>query len=332
LHRGSFQQSVTIKTSSEKTYSPLYWIDANNFVNADDGKTYNKNDIGISSYEITGIKYVPVAVPAANYQAFCKDYTVTQNGELLQGGYSEQNLTAYTDLVACVTANTNGLKTVTNNGSWSFGKRVNNGTDSGILGQSLTTAANVSGTVNSSSRFGDFLRVDITGTGYGALGDMMQTVVWTYYGDDSTYTNAVATYGTKFASDNWMHKSLGIQLGLTDSLRCQLPEGSYGTGYWTVTVYALGYADYTVQVKVEASNLHGTTSKMTQTQNESLTSLKGQAETKLTGYDEATASADMKTLKEHYDEAVALLANEDATSAQAEELITELTALIAKVS
>ena len=57
----------------------------------------------------------------------------------------------------------------------------------------------------------------------------MQAVEWTYYGSDSSRTNAVATYGTKFASDNWMHKSMGIQLALTESERCQLPAGTDGT-------------------------------------------------------------------------------------------------------
>ena len=59
-----------------------------------------------------------------------------------------------------------------------------------------------------------------------------------------TFTNPVRVFGTKFASDNWMHKSMGIQLGLTDSLRCQLPENTNGTGYWKITIYGLGYADY----------------------------------------------------------------------------------------
>ena len=53
---------------------------------------------------------------------------------------------------------------------------------------------------------------------------MMQAVKWTYYGNDATRTNVVATYGTKFAADNWMHKSMGIQLGLTDSARCQMKK------------------------------------------------------------------------------------------------------------
>ena len=68
----------------------------------------------------------------------------------------------------------------------------------------------------------------------------MQSVTWTYYGDDSTRTNAKAAFGTKFAADNWMHKSMGIQLGLTESARFALPENTDGTGYWTITVHALG--------------------------------------------------------------------------------------------
>lgn len=72
---------------------------------------------------------------------------------------------------------------------------------------------------------------------------------------DSTYTDPLQSYGTKFASDNWMHKAQGIQLGLTDSLRCKLPAGTDGTGYWTITVYALGYNDYTVKFKVTDANI-----------------------------------------------------------------------------
>ena len=64
-----------------------------------------------------------------------------------------------------------------------------------------------------------------------------------------------ASYGTKFAADNWMHKSMGIQLGLSDSARCQLPEGTDGTGYWTITIRALGYADTVVKFQTTAENL-----------------------------------------------------------------------------
>lgn len=329
LHRGSFQQAVKITGSVTKTYEPLYWVDGNNFV-ATDGRTYNKNEIGMTEYKITGIKYVPVAVPAADYQDFCNAYTVTQNGEVLAGGYSEQQLKAYQE-AAFVTANTNGLKAATLNGSeWSFGARKT-GSDSGILGQELTTAENVTSTVKSSSQFGDFLRVDLNGDGYGALGSMMQTVVWKYYGSGDT---VLSTYGTKFAADNWMHKSMGIQLGLTESLRCQLPEGTDGTGKWTVTVYALGYADYTVTVDVQPGDLHGSKAlAMTDDQKTQLENLKNQAAALIPeNYDPDTASEALKALKEHYDEAVALLNNENATYAEAEELINELPALIANAT
>lgn len=76
----------------------------------------------------------------------------------------------------------------------------------------------------------------------------MYAVRWDYYGDGDT---VLATYGTKFAADNWMHKSMGIQLGLTKSDRCQLPEGTEGYGRWDVTVYATGYQDFTFTVDNE---------------------------------------------------------------------------------
>ena len=83
----------------------------------------------------------------------------------------------------------------------------------------------------------------------------MQSVEWAYYGNDSTYTNRLANYGTKFAADNWMHKMMGIQLGLTESGRCKLPEGTDGTGYWILTVHALGYQDYVVKFQATAENI-----------------------------------------------------------------------------
>ena len=329
LHRGSFQQDVTIHTA-DKDYYPLYWTDASNFVDREDGKTYNKNDIGVTGYEITGIKYVPVAVRAQDYAQFVKDYEVTLNGDKLYGGFSEKNLSSYSGLVAEVTANTNGLKTAAlTDGKWSFGARKT-GTDSGIQGQALTTAEGATGEVKTySGSYGEFLRYDINGN-YGGLGAAMQTVKWTYYGTDSTYTTPVATYGTKFAADNWMHKQMGIQLGLTDSIRCQLPEDTDGTGYWTVTIYGLGYADHTEKFEVTADNLPKKVAPMTEEQKTQLTALKDEAGEILAKYDEETIKATpaLAALKEHYDEAAALLAAADATEEKAKELLGELPGLI----
>lgn len=340
LHRGSFQQDVVIHTA-DRDYHPVSWPDegkGNTFIDAD-GNTYNKTEIGITSYNITGIKYVPVKVSASDFADFCTKYTVTRNGETMQGGYSENNLSAYTDLVAAVDANTNGLKAVTKGkNGYTFGKRQT-GTGSGIQGQSQKTAdAGIAAAVKEySGNFGEMLRVDLDNTKdntkyYGDLGSHMQTVVWKYYGTDESNTTPLATYGTKFAADNWMHKTMGIQLGLTDSLRFKLPEGTDGTGKWTLTVYALGYSDTTYEVTVTADNLSKAVESMTAEQKTQLEKLRNQAKVLLdAAKDSNNLTPAETTLKAHYDEIVTLLADKDATKAAADGLIQEVPGYIAAV-
>ena len=263
LHRGSYQTTAVIE-GEKGSYSVSYWEGQNTVVFTDGTKaTYNRGTLTLADgttdemvdYKVYGLKYVPVKVKAEDYEAFKKEYAIVENDGTLAGGYGEVNLKSYS-LTADVTANTNGLKTATKNedGSFSFSARAN-GTDSGIKDSGLKKAEGIDVTVkDASGSYGEFLRVDLNGN-YGDLGGAMQAVKWTYYGSDSTYTKALQTYGTKFAADNWMHKSNGIQLGLTKSLRCQLPEGYDGTGYWTLTVYALGYEDYTVQFQATDANI-----------------------------------------------------------------------------
>ena len=269
LHRGSFQCNAVIKAENGKEYAVEYWTDGTTAVLTDGSKiTFNRGEITeesgattkMTEYDVLGLKYVPVKVKTSDLDALKASYRVIENGSELAGGYSEKNLVSYTGLVANVTENTNGLKTATKNEdeSFSFSARVNNGSESGIKDQALKTAptAEKAGLTvkEASGSYGEFLRVDLTGN-YGDLGSNLQTVTWTYYGDDSTYTNAKATYGTKFAADNWMHKAMGIQLGLTDSLRCTLPEGTDGTGYWTITLTALGYNDVTYKFQATEENI-----------------------------------------------------------------------------
>lgn len=345
LHRGSFQQSVVVHTADNKDYHPVSWKDADNFVDAD-GKTYNKKEIGITSYDITGIKYVPVKVSSSDFVDFCKNYTVTQNGETMQGGYGEINLSAYTDLVAAVDADTNGLKEVSkgSDGAFTFGKRKT-GNGSGIKNQTLKIADNdIVATAKNyadAQNFGAHLRVDLTnpkkdGTdkngkptkvdvknAYGALGDNMQTVVWKYYGNGNT---VLATYGTKFAADNWMHKSMGIQLGLTDSLRFKLPKDTDGTGKWEITIYALGYSDSTFTVNMTADNVAEKVEKITDDQKTQLRALAARAQAYLDNTNtKYTTNATRDALNEHAGEATKMLANADASKAEAASLIDELT-------
>ena len=271
LHRGSFQCTDVIEAENGKEYKISYWKSEGKTTKAvlTDGNeiTFNRGTITeadgtttkMTEHHVTGLKYVPVKVAKDDYEAFKAKYDVVENGGTLAGGYSENKLSSYNGLVAEVTSATNGLKTATKNsdGSFSFSAKAA-GTESGIKDQALKTApsaADVGLTVQEGEgKYGEFLRVDMKGD-YGDLAANMQVVKWTYYGSDSTYKNALATYGTKFAADNWMHKSMGIQLGLTDSLRCTLPAGTDGTGYWTITVTALGYEDVTYQFQATEENI-----------------------------------------------------------------------------
>lgn len=265
LHRGSYQCDATITDVNGKTYELAGWSEDGKKMILKDGTvlpfakgTLETADgkVAMDSYQVLGLKYVPVAVKNDDVADFKTKYDVVENGGTLFGGYGEMQLAAYS-VTANVTADTNGLKVATkqSDGSYAFAQRKT-GKDSGIAGETLKTAENVTPEVKKASgSYGEFLRVDINGDGYGALGAKMQTAIWTYYGKDASRTTALATYGTKFAADNWMHKAMGIQLGLTKSERCQLPTGYDGTGYWSLTITALGYADYTFDFEATAENI-----------------------------------------------------------------------------
>lgn len=336
LQRGSFQCNAIVETEEGTTLNLSYWKTGENnqqIAVMTDGTEYNY-DKGVftkdgttlkqKDYKVTGLKFVPVKVKASDYEAFKAKYTVYENDSKLKGGYGEGKLKTI-DETADVTENTNGLKTVTKNadGSFSFSARAT-GTDSGVKDTSLKKA-DVTGTVKAASgSYGEFLRVDFNGN-YGDLGANMQAVKWTYYGNDSTRTKALATYGTKFASDNWMHKSMGIQLGLTDSLRCSLPSGYDGTGYWSVTIYALGYEDYTYNFEATAANIVKPQVPADETSKKALSDKVSEADKLNKGlYTDKTWSNMQTKLNEAKD----ALAKTDLKQSEAEEALSHLTAAI----
>lgn len=331
LHRGSFQSVAVIYAVDGSTYEISHWSDDGKTIYLTDGTTVEWNrgtitkadgtTVKMDHYEIHGTKYVPVRVANKDLEDFCSKYAVVQNGGQLVGGYAEGQLKSY-DLVAAVDADTNGLKYATKSGDGYTFSAAHNGTGSGIAGEAQKTAEGLVVTVKSGSdvgSFGESIRVDLTGN-YGELGSRMQSVVWTYYGDDSTYTNAKASFGTKFASDNWMHKSMGIQLGLTDSARFQLPEGTDGTGCWTITIHALGYADTVIPVQITSDNIakHELADAADRA---ALQSLVDQAQAKVKAQYTAASFADLET---ELDESVELLAKPTLYKAAALEQVTHL--------
>lgn len=330
LHRGSFQTETTIVAEDGSRYPIATWVDQNT-IKLTDGKTvgFKKGTItkadgttvDMDHYEVYGLKYVPVAVRTEDYAAFCQKYNVVTNDGVLEGGYGEVQLSAYT-ATAAVTADTNGLKYAVKNGdSFTFEARKT-GADSGIKDQAQKTATNVTPTVkDASGSYGEFLRVDVTGDGYGDLGANMQAVRWDYCGDDATGTKVLRSFGTKFAADNWMHKAMGIQLGLTDSLRCQLPEGTDGTGYWRLTVYALGYADYSFVVQATDANIVKPAEDPADT-----TALTKEVETAKALAENDYTKESWTAMQTELQEAEELLAREDATQAEVDEALEHLKA------
>ena len=332
LHRGSYQCTAVIE-GEKGTYSISHWTDANTAILTNGEKiTFTRGAIKTSDgtedtmkdYKVYGLKYVPVAVKSSDFEAFKAKYSVVENNGTLIGGYGEKNLQAYNNVTASVDKNTNGLKIAEkqSDGSFAFTQR-SNGSSSGIKDKTLKTADlnNMGATVkDASGSYGEFLRVDFT-KNYGDLGANMQAVKWTYYGNDNTRSKALATYGTKFAADNWMHKKMGIQLGLTDSIRCQLPKGTDGTGYWSLTIYALGYADSTYNFEATDANIvkpdtnAGDKTKL----NELVSSVEGLMKS---DYTEKSWNSFETELKEAKD----ILAKEAPTQAEVDEAIEHLTA------
>ena len=333
LHRGSYQCEAIMYDKNGGSYEISYWTSANDAV-LTDGTTVKLNQpergqitkadgsvAEFDHYSVVGLKYVPVAVKAEDYEAFKSQFKVVEDGSTVAGGFGENNLQSYS-AVADVTAETNGLKEAVkgSDGTFTFKARTN-GTGSGLKDQALQTASNVTATVKEASgSYGEFLRVDITGDGYGALGAKMYAVKWDYYGNGN---KVLAYYGTKFAADNWMHKAMGIQLGLTDSYRCQLPKGTDGTGKWKITVYAMGYADTVFEINATDANIVKPEAGEADT-----TALKAAVE-KAEALKEADYTADSwKAMQLELQEAKDLLAKEKPTQAEVDEATTHLNAAV----
>lgn len=85
LHRGSFQTMATVYDANGKTYALAGWKDKTTMI-LTDGSTVSCskgkiNGIDVTEYKVTGLKYIPVKVKTADYDAFKKAFKVVENGE-----------------------------------------------------------------------------------------------------------------------------------------------------------------------------------------------------------------------------------------------------------
>ena len=114
---------------------------------------------------------------------------------------------------------------------------------------------------------------------------------------------------------------MGIQLGLTDSIRCQLPKGYGRNWYWSLTIYALGYADSTYNFEATDANIvkpdtnAGDKTKL----NELVSSVK---DLNKSDYTEKSWNSFETELKEAKD----ILAKEAPNQAEVDEAVKHLTA------
>lgn len=88
----SAQPSLKVQTAKNTKVS--HWTGGNTAVLTDGSTiTFEKGNITeadgstttMVEYDVTGIKYVPVKVAAADYEDFCKTYAVVENGMDLTG-------------------------------------------------------------------------------------------------------------------------------------------------------------------------------------------------------------------------------------------------------
>ena len=101
LHRGSYQCEAIMYDKNGGSYEISYWTSANDAV-LTDGTTVKLNQpergqitkadgsvVEFDHYNVVGLKYVPVAVKAEDYEAFKSQFKVVEDGSTVAGGFGE---------------------------------------------------------------------------------------------------------------------------------------------------------------------------------------------------------------------------------------------------
>ena len=185
----------------------------------------------IVDYKVFGFNKIPVAIPVELID------TAEANG------FMQSNE---------VDAATYGLKIMQADGA--FGKRQTEGT----VGDELVVADEAAITTVYNTRYGSdaeayvYLKnrsgAELTIEEFIAYCARFQTAQYDYYGDDSTYTTLVGSYGSKHGADTWWSDHHGIRIDCGINYSFDRFEGA-GPGYYKITLIADGYKDVEAYVR-----------------------------------------------------------------------------------
>lgn len=221
----------------------------------------------ISDVQTIGFKDVPVAVPVEFVDAL--------------EGFQES---------ATINASTYGLKIMDEDGV--FGARDTSGMaqDTSVVADAEATTAVYNTSYGSDAEAYVYLKnADGSEMDFKKFTDYavhFQTAIYEYYGDDDTYTNLVATYGSKPSADTWWSTSHGTRVDLGINYDFDRYQKS-GEGFYRMTLISSKYADIVVDCEFKPAyekevsvRIKGTTIEITGI-DESL--IKGQTLTASTG-------------------------------------------------
>ncbi len=188
-----------------------------------EGKEYK-----IVSYTVEKMKNIPVAVPADKVEEAVEKY-----------GFKED---------ASIHAETHGLKVLGENG---FGPRnvKNVSDDKALVLDHIKTVYNTRYGSNAEAYIyfkkanGD----ELTQEEFIDYALHFRTARIDYYGDDSTYSKLLHSYGTKHSADSWWSDHHGTRIDVGINYGFKRFEGS-GAGYYTITLIANDYSDIVANV------------------------------------------------------------------------------------
>ncbi len=185
----------------------------------------------VSEYKVLGFNSVPVAIPSDMVDS------------AKENGFVEDNN---------VSSDTYGLKVMNSDGT--YGARQTSGSvtsettivaDEDKIEYSYNTkyGSDAEAYVYLKNKNGD----ELTKQEFLKYCANFITAKYEYYGDDETYTDLVAIYGTKHSSDSWWSVNHGNRIDFGINYAFDRFEGS-GSGYYKIILIANGYEDVEAHV------------------------------------------------------------------------------------